>query len=411
MKKEQNIKKVVLAYSGGLDTSVMIPWLKENYNNCEIIAVVGNVGQQLKELDGLEAKALKTGASKIYIENLQEELVNDFIMPSLKANAIYEGQYLLGTAFTRPLIAKKLVEIALKENADAICHGCTGKGNDQVRFEVAIKALAPDLQVIAPWRTWELNSREDEIMYAKKHNIPLNITEKTNYSKDENLWHLSHEGLDLENPANEPDYNKILELSVTPKKAPDKETTITIDFEQGIPTKLNGNNMSPLDLILALNKIGGENGIGILDMVEDRLVGMKSRGVYETPGGTILYKAHQVLETICLDKETQKFNRLVANRFGEILYNGEWYTPLRSALCAYIDEIQSTVTGTVTLKLYKGNIITSSVISPYSLYSEKTASFGQDDDYDQYDSAGFIKLYSLPTKIRAEMLKKNKGGI
>ncbi len=410
MKKEKNIKKVVLAYSGGLDTSVMIPWLKENYNNCEIIAVVGNVGQLEKELNGLEEKALKTGASKIYIEDLQEELVNDFIIPSLKANAKYEGEYLLGTAFTRPLIAKKLVEIAHKEKADAICHGCTGKGNDQVRFEVAIKALDPELIVIAPWRTWELTSREDEIEYAKKHSIPLNISKKTNYSKDENLWHLSHEGLDLENPANEPDYDKILELSVSPKKAPDKETIVTIGFEQGIPTSLNGKNLSPLNLILALNKLGGDNGIGIVDMVEDRLVGMKSRGVYETPGGTIVYKAHRVLETICLDKETQKFNRLVANRFGEILYNAEWYTPLRVALSAYIDVTQQSVTGTVKLKLYKGNIIISSITSPYSLYSEKTASFGKDDDYNQFDSAGFIKLYSLPTKIRAEMLKNNKGG-
>lgn len=411
MKKEKNIKKVVLAYSGGLDTSVMIPWLKENYNNCEIIAVVGNVGQKASELEGLEEKALKTGASKIYIEDLQEELVNDYIIPSIKAGAIYEGQYLLGTAFTRPLIAKKLVEIALKEKADAICHGCTGKGNDQVRFEVAIKALAPNLLVIAPWRTWSLHSREDEIEYAKKHNIPLNITKKTNYSKDENLWHLSHEGLDLEDPSNEPKYDKILELSVTPKEAPDKETNVIIDFKKGIPVALNGKKMAPLPLILELNKIGGKNGIGILDMVENRLVGMKSRGVYETPGGTILFKAHQALETICLDKETQKFNRLVANRFGEILYNAEWYTPLRTALSSYVDEVQKPVTGTVKLKIYKGNIIISSLTSPYSLYSKTTASFGKDDDYDQFDSAGFIKLYSLPTKIRAEMLEKNKGEI
>lgn len=403
----KEIKKVVLAYSGGLDTSVMITWLKENYNNCEVIAVTGNVGQGDEELEGLEEKAINTGASKIYIEDLQEEMVKDYIIPTIKAGAMYEGQYLLGTPFSRPVIAKRLVEIAKKEGADAICHGCTGKGNDQVRFELGVKALAPELEVIAPWRTWELKSREDEIEYAEKHNIPLKIDRETNYSKDKNLWHLSHEGLDLENPSNEPKYDEILEMGVTPQKAKDEVEEITIGFEAGVPVSLNGENMSTLDLILKLNKIGGENGIGILDMVENRLVGMKSRGVYETPGGTIIYKAHSILETICLDKQTQKFKQTVANRFGEILYNAEWFTPLKDALLAFVEETQKTVTGEVKLKLYKGNIMTVSVESPYSLYSEQVASFGEDEDYNQNDSAGFINLYSLPTRVRAAMLSKN----
>ncbi len=404
----KKIEKVVLAYSGGLDTSVMIPWLKENYNNCEVIAVTGNVGQGEEELEGLEEKAIKTGASKIYIEDLQEEMVNDFIIPTIKAGAIYEGQYLLGTPFTRPLIAKKLVEIAHKEGADAICHGCTGKGNDQVRFELGVKALDVNLEVISPWRTWELKSREDEIEYAEKHNIPLKIDRETNYSKDKNLWHLSHEGLDLENPANEPNYDKILEMGVTPQKAQDKEEEISIKFEKGIPVAINGEKLSTLDIIVELNKIGGRNGIGILDMVENRLVGMKSRGIYETPGGTIIYKAHSILETICLDKETAKFKAQVANRFGEMLYNAEWYTTLKDALVAFVNETQKTVTGEVKLKLYKGNIITVSVTSPYSLYSEQMASFGEDEDYNQMDAEGFIHLYGLPTRAKAMMEQKNK---
>ena len=398
-----NYKKIVLAYSGGLDTSIMITWLKENYKGCEVIAVAGNVGQGDAELEGLEEKAIKTGASKAYILDLQEELVNDYIVPTIKAGATYENVYLLGTPFTRPLLAQKLVEIAKQEGADAICHGCTGKGNDQVRFELGIKAFAPDMEVIAPWRTWELKSREDEIEYAEKHKIPLKINRETNYSKDKNLWHLSHEGLDLESPENEPKYDKILELGVTPQKAQDKTESISIEFEQGIPVALNNKRMSVLDLILELNEIGGRNGIGIVDMVENRLVGMKSRGVYETPGGTIIYKAHQILETICLDKETAHFKKNISDKFGELLYNAQWFTPLREALSAFIDKTQETVTGTVKLNLYKGNVINAGVSSPYSLYSEKTASFGEDEDYNQEDAQGFINLYSIPTKARAKI--------
>ena len=399
----KNYKKIVLAYSGGLDTSVIITWLKENYKGCEVIAVSGDVGQGEDELEGLKEKAIKTGASKAYILDLKEEIVNDYIVPTIKAGATYENVYLLGTPFSRPLIAQKLVEIAKKENADAICHGCTGKGNDQVRFELGIKAFAPDIDIIAPWRIWNLKSREDEIEYAEKHNIPLKINRETNYSKDKNLWHLSHEGLDLENPENEPQYDKILEMGVTPQKAPDKEEQIVIDFEKGIPVSLNGKKMSVLDLILKLNEIGGKNGIGIIDMVENRLVGMKSRGVYETPGGTIIYKAHELLETICLDKETSHFKKIVSNKFGELLYNAQWFSVLRESLSAFIDKTQENVTGTVKLKLYKGNIINSGISSPYSLYSEQTASFGEDDDFNQEDAQGFINLYGLPTKVRAKM--------
>lgn len=399
----KNYKKIVLAYSGGLDTSVIITWLKENYKGCEVIAVSGDVGQGEDELEGLKEKAIKTGASKAYILDLKEEIVNDYIVPTIKAGATYENVYLLGTPFSRPLIAQKLVEIAKKENADAICHGCTGKGNDQVRFELGIKAFAPDIDIIAPWRIWNLKSREDEIEYAEKHNIPLKINRETNYSKDKNLWHLSHEGLDLENPENEPQYDKILEMGVTPQKAPDKEEQIVIDFEKGIPVSLNGKKMSVLDLILKLNEIGGKNGIGIIDMVENRLVGMKSRGVYETPGGTIIYKAHELLETICLDKETSHFKKIVSNKFGELLYNAQWFSALRESLSAFIDKTQENVTGTVKLKLYKGNIINSGISSPYSLYSEQTASFGEDDDFNQEDAQGFINLYGLPTKVRAKI--------
>lgn len=398
-------KKIVLSYSGGLDTSVIITWLKENYNNCEVIAVTGDVGQGENELEGLEEKALKTGASKSYILDLKDELVNEYILPAIKAGATYEGQYLLGTPFTRPLLAKKLVEIAKKENADAICHGCTGKGNDQVRFELAIKAMAPDMPVIAPWRLWDIKGRDDAIDYAEKHKIPLKITRETNYSKDKNLWHLSHEGLDLEDIANVPKYDKILEMGVTPKQAKDEETIIDIEFEKGVPVALNGEHLDLVTLIEKLNKLGGENGIGILDMVENRLVGMKSRGVYETPGGTIIYKAHSLLETICLDKDTMHFKQIVGNKLGELLYDAKWYTPLKDAINSFVDKTQETVTGKVGLKLYKGNIIPNGLESPYSLYSVQTASFNADDDYNQKDAAGFINLYGLPTKTIAKMKK------
>ena len=391
-------KKVVLAYSGGLDTSIIIPWLKENYG-CEVIAVSGNVGQGT-ELDGLEEKALKTGASKLYIEDLNKTFVEDYIWPCLKAGAKYE-EYLLGTSFARPAIAKRIVEIAKAEGADAICHGCTGKGNDQVRFELTIKAFAPEMDIIAPWRTWEFKSREDEIAYAEAHNIPLKITRETNYSKDKNLWHLSHEGLDLEDPANEPMYDKILEMGVTPEKAPDEPTYITLSFEKGVPVKLNGEALDGVTLIEKLNARGGQNGIGILDFVENRLVGMKSRGVYETPGGTILYKAHELLESICLDKETAHFKAIVAQKMAETVYNGQWFTPLMEALCAFVDKTQETVTGDVKLKLYKGNIVPAGLTSPYTLYDDVTASFGEDEDYNQADSAGFINLFGLPIKIKA----------
>ena len=397
---KNNIKKVVLAYSGGLDTSIIITWLKENYNNCEVIAVAGNVGQD-KELGGLEARALKTGASKLYIEDLQDEFVDDFIFPTLKAGAVYENKYLLGTSFARPIIAKRIVEIAKAEGADAICHGCTGKGNDQVRFELTIKAFAPNMPIIAPWRTWELKSRDEEIDYAIAHNIDIPITRETNYSKDMNLWHLSHEGLDLEDPANEPDYDRILELGVSPEKAPDKATLISLTFEKGIPVAVDGVKMKGSDLIKHLNKIGGANGIGIADIVENRLVGMKSRGVYETPGGTILYHAHDVLETICLDKATQHQKQQLGLKFADIVYDGQWFTPLREAISAFVDETQKTVNGEVKMKLYKGNIINAGVTSPDSLYSEEFASFGADDVFDHNDSAGFINLFGLPIKVKA----------
>ena len=381
---EKKYNKIVLAYSGGLDTSVLIPWLKETYG-CEVIAVSGDVGQGT-ELDGLEEKALKTGASKLYIEDLKKEFVEEYIIPTVKAGAAYEN-YLLGTSFARPLIAKRIVEIAKKEGADAICHGCTGKGNDQVRFELAIKAFAPQMDVIAPWRFWELNSREKEIAYAEAHNIPLKITKETNYSKDKNLWHLSHEGL--------------LELGVSPEQAPDQPAYVTIHFEKGVPTSVNGEAMDCETVIQTLNKLGGENGCGLLDVVENRLVGMKSRGVYETPGGTILYKAHEKLEEITLDKETQHYKQQLALKFAELVYNGQWYTPLRKAMSAFVDSTQETVTGDVKLKLYKGNIIPASVTSPYSLYSSEMATFDEDDCYEQGDSAGFISLFGLPIKVRA----------
>ncbi len=401
----EKIKKVVLAYSGGLDTSIIIPWLKENYDGCEVIAVAADVGQG-KELESLREKAIKTGASKIYIEDLKDVFVNEFIFPTLKAQAVYENRYLLGTSFARPIIAKRIVEIAKAEGADAICHGCTGKGNDQVRFELTIKAFAPDMKIIAPWRIWNIKSRDEEIDYAEAHNIPLNITRETNYSKDLNLWHLSHEGLDLENPANEPNYDKILELGVSPEKAPDKATYVTISFEKGIPVALDGVKMGGVELIKKLNEIGGANGIGIADLVENRLVGMKSRGVYETPGGTILYHAHEVLETICLDKMTSRFKQKVAIEFADLVYNGQWYTPLREALSAFVDKTQETVTGDVKLKLYKGNIINAGVTSPYTLYDEEVATFDEDNVYNQADAAGFINLFGLPIKVKAKLDEK-----
>ncbi len=407
IKNKENIKKIVLAYSGGLDTSVIIPWLKENYNNPEIIAVSGNVGQA-DELEGLEEKAIKTGASKLYVLDLTKEFVEDFIFPTVKAGAKYED-YLMGTAFARPLIGVELAKIALKEGADAICHGCTGKGNDQVRFELAIKSVAPNMPIIAPWREWEIKSRDEEIDYAEAHNVPLKITRETNYSKDKNLWHLSHEGLDLEDPANEPLYNKpgFLEMSVSPEQAPDKPTYVTISFEKGNPVAVDGVKMAPVDIVLKLNEIGGANGIGLLDIVENRLVGMKSRGVYETPGGAILYKAHEVLETITLDRDTQHYKTLVAQKFAELVYFGQWFTPLRKALSAFVDSTQEHVTGEVKLKLYKGNMINAGVTSPYSLYDAEIASFGEDGGvYDQAESAGFINLFGLPIKVQATLQKK-----
>ena len=402
---EKKIKKVVLAYSGGLDTSIIIPWLKENYDNCEVIAVSGDVGQTT-ELDGLEEKALKTGASKLYIEDLKKEFVEDYIYPTMKAGAVYENKYLLGTSFARPIIAKRIVEIAKKEGADAICHGCTGKGNDQVRFELAIKAFAPEMTIIAPWRIWSIKSRDEEIDYAEAHNIPLKINRETNYSKDKNLWHLSHEGLDLEDPANEPDYDKICELGVSPWKAPNKSTYVTIHFEKGIPTAIDGKKMSAVKLIEKLNKIGGKNGVGLVDMVENRLVGMKSRGVYETPGGTILYAAHELLESICLDKQTMHFKQHVAIKYGEMVYDGLWFTPLREALDAFVNKTQECVTGDVKLRIYKGNIMNAGITSPNSLYSEDIATFGEDDCYNQLDSQGFINLFGLPIKVKALLDEK-----
>lgn len=402
---DKKIKKVVLAYSGGLDTSIIIPWLKENYDNCEVVAVSGDVGQTT-ELDGLEEKALKTGASKLYIEDLRKEFIEDYIYPTMMAGAVYENKYLLGTSFARPIIAKRIVEIAKKEGADAICHGCTGKGNDQVRFELSIKAFAPDMQIIAPWRIWDIKSRDEEIDYAEAHNIPLKINRETNYSKDKNLWHLSHEGLDLENPANEPDYDKICELGVSPWAAPDKSTYLTVHFEKGVPTAVNGKKMGAVELLETLNKIGGENGVGLVDMVENRLVGMKSRGVYETPGGTILYAAHEMLESICLDKATQHYKQLIGIKYGEMVYDGQWFTPLREALDAFVSKTQETVTGDVKLRIYKGNVMNAGMSSPYSLYSEDIATFGEDDCYDQTDSQGFINLFGLPIKVKALLDQK-----
>ena len=405
MKKEE-IKKVVLAYSGGLDTSIIIPWLKEHYDNCEVIAVCGNIGQT-GELDGLEERAKASGASKLYVEDMTDEFVDDYVIPTMQAGADYEG-YLLGTSFARPILAKRVVEIAVDEGADAVCHGSTGKGNDQVRFELAIMHFAPDMKIITPWREWDIQSRDEEIDYAEAHHIPLKIRRETNYSKDKNLWHLSHEGLDLEDPGNEPQYERdgFLELSVSPLKAPDAPTYVELEFEKGTPVALNGKTMKASEIIATLNEIGGCNGIGLYDVVENRLVGMKSRGVYETPGGTILYRAHEVLETLTLDKQTAHKKRELAVTFGEMVYNGQWYSPLRKALSAFVAETQQNVTGKVRLKLYKGNIINAGVWSPYSLYSGEIATFDAGGSYQQSDATGFIRLYGLPTRVQAAVAKQ-----
>ena len=409
-KAKKDIKKVVLAYSGGLDTSIIIPWLKENYNNCEVIAVSADVGQGT-ELDGLEEKALKTGASKLYIENLKEEFIQEYVYPTVQAGAVYENKYLLGTSFARPIIAKRIVEIAKAEGADAICHGCTGKGNDQVRFELTIKAFAPEMTIIAPWREWSIKSREEEIEYAEAHNIPLKINRETNYSKDKNIWHLSHEGLDLEDPANEPQYNHpgFLELGVSPEQAPDEPTYVTIHFEKGKPTAINGKEMNGVEVVTTLNELGGKNGVGLADIVENRLVGMKSRGVYETPGGAILYHAHNKLEELCLDRDTFHYKQQIGLKFAELVYYGQWFTPLREALSAFVDSTQQTVTGDVKLKLYKGNIIDAGVTSPYSLYDPEIATFDEDEVYNQADADGFINLFGLPIKVYAHMKAKTEN--
>ena len=407
--KKENIKKVVLAYSGGLDTSIIIPWLKENYNNCEVVAVSGDVGQGT-ELDGLEEKAKATGASKLYVLDLKKDFVENYIFPTLKFGAKYED-YLLGTSFARPCIAKALADIAIKEGADAICHGCTGKGNDQVRFELTLKAFCPDMAIIAPWREWDIKSRDEEIDYAEAHHIPLKINRETNYSKDKNLWHLSHEGLDLESPANEPQYNKpgFLELGVSPEQAPDVPTYVTIHFEKGVPTSVNGEKMKVSDIIRTLNKLGGKHGIGIVDIVENRVVGMKSRGVYETPGGTILMEAHQQLEELILDRDTYAEKIDMGNKMAQIVYEGKWFTPLREAVQAFVEKTQEYVTGEVKFKLYKGNIIKAGTTSPYSLYNESLASFTTGDLYDHHDAEGFINLFGLPLKVRA--LKEQQADV
>ena len=403
---EKPIKKIALAYSGGLDTSIIIPWLKENYPGCEIIAVCGDVGQG-SENEGLEEKAKKTGASKLYVEDLTDEFVDDFIIPTMKAGAIYED-YLLGTSMARPVIAKRLAEIAVAEGCDAIAHGCTGKGNDQVRFELTLKHFAPGLKIIAPWRVWDIKSRDEEIDFAEAHNVPLKISRETNYSKDKNMWHLSHEGLDLEDTGNEPQYEKpgFLELGVSPIDAPDEPTYVEIEFDKGVPVAIDGEKKSAKEIIFKLNELGGKNGIGLLDIVENRLVGMKCRGVYETPGGTVLYKAHEYLETVCLDKMTQHEKQRLSITFAELVYNGQWYTPLREALSAFVDKTQERVTGKVRLKLYKGNIIKAGVWSDWSLYSDELATFGA-SDYDQKDSEGFINLFGLPISVQAAVDKKN----
>ena len=404
--EKKNYKKIVLAYSGGLDTSIIIPWLKENYEGCEVIAVSGNVGQ-VGELDGLEEKALKTGASKLYVEDLNKEFVEDVIIPCVQMGAKYENTYLLGTSMARPIIAKRLVEIAKAEGADAIAHGCTGKGNDQVRFELAVKAFAPDMPIIAPWRIWDIKGREEEIDYAEAHNIPLKISRETNYSKDKNMWHLSHEGLELEDPANEPKYAGNMEMGVTPEEAPEQAEYVSITFEKGVPVAVNGEKMDAVSLVWKLNELGGKHGVGIIDIVENRLVGMKCRGVYETPGGTILYHAHEMLEQLCLDKYTQHYKQRMALEFADLVYNGQWFSPLREAMSAFCTKTQETVTGTVKLKLYKGNIIGAGMTSPYSLYDPEIATFDAEEVYDQTWADGFITLFGLPTQVHAKMKAKN----
>lgn len=406
-------EKVILAYSGGLDTTALIPWLKENFDY-EVICCCINCGQG-SELDGLEERAALSGASKLYIENIVDEFCDDYIVPCVQAGAVYENKYLLGTSMARPPIAKKLVEIARKEGAVAICHGATGKGNDQIRFELGIKALAPDLKIIAPWRmtdVWTMQSREDEMEYCKAHGIDLPFSMSNSYSRDRNLWHISHEGLELEDPAAEPDYEHLLVLGVTPQKAPDKETEISLTFEKGVPTALNGKAMKVSEIITELNELGGANGIGIIDIVENRVVGMKSRGVYETPGGTILMEAHAQLEELILDRDTMEMKKKLGSQFAQIVYEGKWFTPLREAIQAFVESTQEYVTGEVKLKLYKGNIIKAGTVSPYSLYNESLASFTTGDLYDHHDADGFITLFGLPLKVRAmkmaEAAKENK---
>ena len=403
--KKEDIKKVVLAYSGGLDTSVIIPWLKENYNNCEVIAVTADLGQG-DELDPVHDKALKSGASKCYILDLKEEFIADYVWPVVKAGAVYEKKYLLGTSFARPLIAKRLVEIAEKEGADAVAHGATGKGNDQFRFELSVKALAPQLAIIAPWREWSIRSREDAIDFAEAHNIPIPVTKEHDYSMDRNMWHLSHEGSDLEDPWNAPK-DALFIVTNTPETAPDKAEYVELEFEQGVPVAVNGKKMSPATIVENLNEIGIRNGVGICDMVENRLVGMKSRGVYETPGGSIIYYAHNELENLCLDRATMSYKQMVGIKYSELVYDGMWFSPLREALAAFVDETQKTVTGTVRLKLYKGNIISAGAKSPYSLYSQEYVTFGADEVYNQADASGFINLFGLPLTVRA-LMKQGK---
>lgn len=403
--KKEDIKKVVLAYSGGLDTSVIIPWLKEHYNNCEVIAACADLGQG-DELEPVHDKALKTGASKCYIMDLKEEFISDYVWPTVKAGAVYEKKYLLGTSFARPLIAKKLVEIAEKEGADAIAHGATGKGNDQVRFELSVKALAPQLAIIAPWREWELRSRDQEIDYAAAHNIPIPVSHDHDYSMDRNMWHLSHEGSDLEDPWNAPK-DELFIVTNIPEKAPDKPEYVELEYVEGVPVSVNGEKLSPAKLVEKLNEIGIRNAVGITDMVEDRLVGMKSRGVYENPAGAIIYYGHNDLENLCLDRATQSFKQQVSIRYSELVYDGMWFSPLREALDSFVNETQKTVTGTVRMKLYKGNIYSAGVKSPYSLYSQEYVTFGEDEVYNQADATGFINLFGLPLKVRALMKKGN----
>ena len=398
-------EKILLAYSGGLDTSIIIPWLLEHYDS-EVSAMAGEVGIGLDH-EALRAKALKCGASACFIEDIAEEFITDYIYPTLKAGAVYEGKYLLGTSFARPIIAKRMVEIAKREGCTAIAHGCTGKGNDQVRFELTVKALAPELKIIAPWRIWDIRSRDEELEYANERGIPVPVTRETNYSKDMNLWHLSHEGMDLEDPANEPQYEKILELMVSPEKAPDQPAYVSIDFDKGVPVAVDGEKLAPVDLLKKLNEIAGANGVGIVDLVENRLVGMKSRGIYETPGGTLLYAAHRELELLCLDRDTLHYKDQVALRYAELVYFGQWFHPLREALDAFVDTTQQTVSGTCRLKLYKGNVMPAGTTSPYSLYQEALSTFGEDDVYNQADAGGFINCFGLPMKVIAQMKQRN----